>query len=385
MWSTTPSTTTELADEGIDTVLSSVTRTLSANVERLVLEGAAAINGTGNSLDNVINGRTNTAANVLTGLGGNDTYVVGAGDTVVEAADGGNDTVQSYETYSLASLPNIENVELLGGENIDATGNDAHNRLVGNPGANLLTGGGGNDTLDGGAGNTVDTLVGGSGDDVLHVNASGDIVIEYAGEGTDTAIASVSYALTNAVDGQVENLTLEGSDSIDGTGNDLANILTGNEGNNILDGGMGVDTMAGGAGDDTYIVDSALDSVTENSNSGTDTIQTSVTLAVLVENVENLQLLGAGDINGKGNSLDNHLVGNGGANELDGGTGADTMTGGGGNDIYTVDNAGDSVVELADGGAGQGGDHPGRLYPPRRTSNSSSSSARPSSPPTATR
>ena len=44
------------------------------------------------------------------------------------------------------------------------------------------------------------------------------------------------------------------------------------------------------------------------------------------------------------------LTGNAGDNRLDGGAGADTMIGGAGNDTYVVDNAGDSVVEVARGG-----------------------------------
>jgi hypothetical protein len=44
-------------------VRSSITWTLGANIENLVLTGTAAINGTGNSLANRITG--NSAANVL--------------------------------------------------------------------------------------------------------------------------------------------------------------------------------------------------------------------------------------------------------------------------------------------------------------------------------
>ena len=86
---------------------SSVSYTLSANVENLTLTGTGAINGTGNALDNVLTG--NSAANTLTGGLGNDTYVVdNAGDVVIEGAGEGTDLVQSSVTYTLAA--NVENL-----------------------------------------------------------------------------------------------------------------------------------------------------------------------------------------------------------------------------------------------------------------------------------
>jgi Ca2+-binding RTX toxin-like protein len=82
----------ESQGRGFDTVQSSVSYTLPANVESLTLTGKAAINGAGNALDNVLVG--NGAANVLTGGMGNDTYVFKPGwgqDTIAENdATGGN-------------------------------------------------------------------------------------------------------------------------------------------------------------------------------------------------------------------------------------------------------------------------------------------------------
>ena len=68
---------TENLNEGTDTVNSSVTYTLLANLENLTLTGASAINGTGNSLVNIITG--NAANNQLNGGAGNDTINGGIG------------------------------------------------------------------------------------------------------------------------------------------------------------------------------------------------------------------------------------------------------------------------------------------------------------------
>ena len=58
---------------GTDTIISSASHTLREYFENLTLSGTAAINGTGNSADNVITG--NSAANVLDGNTGTDTLV----------------------------------------------------------------------------------------------------------------------------------------------------------------------------------------------------------------------------------------------------------------------------------------------------------------------
>ncbi len=146
---------TENANEGIDTVQSSIAYTLGADVENLTLTGSTAITGTGNALDNVLDGSLNTAANVLTGRTGNDTYILGTGDTIVEAANAGMDTVKTSVTYTLAA--NVENLTLTGTAKINGTGNTLDNVLDGsqNTAANVLTGGTGNDTYILGTGDTI--------------------------------------------------------------------------------------------------------------------------------------------------------------------------------------------------------------------------------------
>ncbi len=362
---------TENADEGTDTVQSSVTYTLAANVENLTLTGYAAINGTGNALDNVITG--NAYNNVLDGGAGNDTLAGGLGndtytldslsDTVVEQAGEGADTIRVGFTYTLGA--NLEKLTLTGTAAIDGYGNELANTLTGNGAANYLwggagndalSGGAGNDTLDGGAGNDslnggagVDAMTGGLGNDTYTVDNVGDVVTEFANEGIDKVNSSISYVLG----GDLENLTLTGSTAINGTGNAADNVLTGNAatntlsgglGNDTLDGGAGADTLIGGVGDDTYVVDNAADLVTENADEGTDTVQSSVTYT-LAANVENLTLTGYAAINGTGNALDNVITGNAYDNVLDGGAGNDTLIGGLGNDTYVLDSPSDTVTE----------------------------------------
>ena len=235
---------TESLNEGTDTVQSSVTYTLGVNVENLTLVGSSAINGTGNALDNVLTG--NSAANVLIGGGGNDTYVIGAGDSVVEAANSGTDTVQSALTYTLGS--NLENLSLTGSAAINGTGNSLDNILTGNSAANVLTGGSGNET---------------------YVVGSGDSVVEAASAGTDTVQSSVSWTLGS----NLENLTLTGLSAINGTGNSSANILSGSSANNILSGANGNDTLRGGLGNDTVNGGSGNDTFLFGRGDGQDLVQ----------------------------------------------------------------------------------------------------------------
>ena len=162
-------------------------------------------------------------------------------------------------------------------------------------------------------------------------------------------------------------MTLTGTTAVNGTGNNLNNVLTGNAANNTLtggagddtlDGNMGTDTMVGGTGNDAYYVDATTDVVTELAGEGTDVVNARITYT-LGSNVENLTLMGTTAINGTGNTLNNVLTGNSanntltgaaGDDTLDGGAGADTMVGGTGNDTYVVDNVADVTTESKNAG-----------------------------------
>jgi len=283
---------------------------------------------------------------------GNDTYIVDSSlDVLLEATAAGTDQVNSTVNYVLSA--NVENLTLLGAA-LSGTGNAD---------ANVITGNVGNNTLDGGAGS--DTLIGGAGNDTYLVDGATDVVVEAAASGIDTIISPISYTLA----ANLEDLILSGITNNNGSGNASNNVITGNDGNNSLDGGAGNDTLNGGAGNDTlnggtgndsliggigndtYIVDTILDTISEDPASGTDTVFSSVTFSLAaLANVENLTLTGVAAINGTGNADNNVITGNSAANSLSGGGGIDTLIGGLGDDVYIVDSTTDTISEAAASG-----------------------------------
>lgn len=321
---------TELAGEGIDEVISSADASLGANLEDLTLVGAA-INGSGNELNNLITGNANN--NLLRGNDGND-LLVGAL---------GNDTLQG------------------------GNGND------------VLDGGDGDDSLDGGVAG--DIMTGGAGNDLYQVDNASDRLVETVGGGTnDRVVSSVSYTLV----GEVEVLNLVGPAAVNGTGsetnnningNDLANILAGADGNDILsgfngndslfggngvdvlrggegddslDGGAGADSLSGGNGNDLYYIDNSADVVAEVAGGGTnDRALVSANWTVARE-VEIATQVGTADLALTGNLLDNTLNGNVGNNVIRGADGNDTVLGNDGNDTLF----GDAGVDILRGGNG---------------------------------
>lgn len=363
---------TEVANPAsIDTVRASVSYTLPANVETLLLQGTGNINATGNSQNNQLSG--NSGNNILNGGGGadtmsgglgDDTYVVeNPGDRVSEAASAGIDQVKAGLNYVLPN--NIENLELTGNA-VTGTGNGLANSITGNALANTLVGGDGNDTLIGNGG--ADVLNGGLGDDLYHLNANAnangtleDTIVDAGGHdflyvnlaGTPTAAVTIPAGIDWMEVNGSANVTLKGSSGQES--------LFGNTGNNTIDGGGGADFMYGGLGNDTFIVDNIGDRVGDPwgsglPNSGIDRVMASVNFDLLAKGndampIENLTLTGNAVFGGGntrdnvviGNALDNSLNGYGGNDNLvggigddvlSGGLGADVLTGGSGKDIY---------------------------------------------------
>ncbi len=191
-------------------------------------------------------------ADLIVGLGGNDTLDGGAGnDSVLGDGDdpyvGGNDTL-----FGGIGDDRLEgwggDDTLYGGDGDDDMNGDFSFEFGG--GNDQLFGGAGNDSIDGGRG--VDLMVGGTGNDTYYVDDAGDVVQEAPAEGIDVVRSEVTFTLGP----NIENLVLAerfefDTQAINGTGNELDNTLTGQGGDNVLTGLGGNDTIDGGDGTDT--------------------------------------------------------------------------------------------------------------------------------------
>jgi Ca2+-binding RTX toxin-like protein len=342
-----------------DTWYSELTHTLPNGVENLTLIGVNAINGTGNSGNNILTG--NSANNTLNGSTGVDTLIGGFGndiyqvdstnDIITENANEGTDTIQSSVTYTIASLANIENLTLKGSSVITGTGNTGNNVLTGNSVNNTLNGGDGTDNLNGGAGN--DSLIGGNGNDyAYYYNSTGSVIVNLA-----TGTASDGLGGTDTLS-QIENIQGSNTAGDNLTGDTNNNIfygyggndtLNGGDGNDVLVGGTGNDLLTGGNGTDTAYYYSVTGAVTANlatgtandGEGGTDTLSQ-------IENVTGSNT--AGD-NLTGDANNNTFYGYGGNDTLNGGDGNDTLIGGAGNDLLTGGNGTDTAYYYSVTGA----------------------------------
>lgn len=235
----------------------------SQNTEDAAGDMYSSIEGViGSDFDDTISGTSSaelivggSGKDILVGRGGDDVYIVEDDlDQIIEAADGGNDTVITSKSASLMSFANCEALYAADGSAaINLSGTVGRDKLVGNSGANVLMGGEGVDTLQGGAGN--DTFYMDAADEV------GDI------SGIDTAVVGFSYILASFL----ENLIGSGTSAIQLTGNGLSNSITGNSGANRIkgeagsdrvNGGLGNDLLYGGAGADKFVFTTNLNART---------------------------------------------------------------------------------------------------------------------------
>ncbi len=326
----------------------------------------------GDSLNNVLKGGFGddfldggTGIDTFEGGYGDDTFIVdNLLENIKEVAGQGNDWVESksinLDLGAQGNWVDIENARLTGTSNLNITGRETNNYLKGNDGSNVLNGGDGIDTLEGALGN--DTYVVDTATDVLievtnQVDSFGKIKTGFI----DTIQSNATFNMSSLLN--FENLSLSGSNAINGTGNtndneirgnDSANTLTGLAGNDTLDGAGGLDKLIGGTGNDTYRLSNDGDTITELASEGTDTIEIqntfSLQLASLGNNVENLTLLGTIAADGTGTNGINILTGNAASNLLTGLNGNDTLIGKDGADIL-IGGSGADILDLTEAAA----------------------------------
>ena len=201
-----------------ETVISTVSYALPANIQNLVLQGSG-LTGVANNLNDSLTSLG--GPNTLVGGTGVDTfYVNNVGDKVVVANSVNGDLIVSSVSYTLPT--NVHSLAL-SGTGLTATGNAA--------GGNYLISSSGGNTLVGSA----------KGNDTFIVSHANDVIQVAAGAVNDTVNAYSSFALP----ANVQKLVGEGAKAITLVGNSAANTIVANS---------GADTLTGGGGADTFVV-----------------------------------------------------------------------------------------------------------------------------------
>jgi len=389
------------------------------------LDGGNVINA-GDGTNIVTTGAGNDT--IRTGTGA-DTVVAGAGDDMITAR-GGTDTVDagagsdqltvdySAATTDVTGLVVSGNLgagyvgsfadqatsvlNFQGVERFDVTTGSGNDRIYTGDGNDTLSGGDGDDILGGRGGD--DVMTGGLGDDQFLIDSAGDVVIEQAGGGNDTAWVSAAAAVTLSANIEIMRFyglgnTAYGSDSAEqlvanvaiastlygGGGDDvlwgssLSNTMNGGAGDDIILGQGGDGTWSGGLGNDQFVVSKLGTVLLENAGEGIDTAWVGVDGYVVGAHIETIYLAnsatqvtggdtgaqivanslsassltgGAGDDVLWGSAFADTMVGGTGDDILRGQGGADMMSGGMGNDQYVILDASATIVEQA----GQGYD-----------------------------
>ncbi|UYV39627.1 hypothetical protein N4R57_19920 [Rhodobacteraceae bacterium D3-12] len=407
-------TVTEATGGGHDVIRATTTVRLAADseVEEIRAASVSTVNSMdffGSDADQILRGNDGdnhldggAGDDTFYGYGGDDTFFVrDAGDRVVEAAGGGNDTIYTAVDFTLGSTLEIEALVAL---NPAATtglilvGNDVSNGIVGDAGDNFINGKGGDDTLYGGPGN--DTILGGDGTDTavfmlssteVGVSVGASSALLTLGTGTQSLSndienfkftdTTLSYAQLSALNGQSftgsttvfnggsdddfligtdANETLSGFAGDDvilgGAGNDN---LSGGEGEDYLAGGEGNDTLSGGAGaDDVAVFQGISTQFTAQAASGGaimlggDLVMNDIEFVEFDDRImtfaEAAALVSATPvINGTGTNIDGTsaseiINGTPNNNWISPGGGSDTVDGGGGTDMISFYNLADT-------------------------------------------
>jgi VCBS repeat-containing protein len=261
---------------------------------------------------------------------GHWTFTLDNSNTTIQALDDGQSTTETFTVHTTDGTAQVVTITI----------NGQNEQFLGTSGNNVMLG-----TIYG------DTFTGLDGNDTYRINESHDKIVEAVDQGYDTAQTTVSYTL----DANVEALIMSGHNSIDGTGNDLNNVIAGNSGNNVLSGLGGDDVLTGGSGNDTLIGGSGDDNM--DGGTGIDTAsyadaESAVTVSLALTGYQNTVGAGTDKLANieklVGSGFDDTLGGNSGNNSITGGAGADTMTGGLGHDTFIFTSASDSTVAHSD-------------------------------------
>jgi Ca2+-binding RTX toxin-like protein len=287
---------TEGANAGTDQVQTTASYTLSANIENLFLmDGAGAIDGTGNALDNYLAG--NDDNNVLNGMGGSDTMVAGGGDDlliggtgddkyvfdatsgsdVVDNTGGGNDGVfftngvdRDRLSFGRDGDDLLIFVDAATTPSVRVTnhflGGDAAIDYVQPDGGFMLTTAQINQIVAGGS-------TGGQYDQVIERTAAAEQLVGSAGKDLIKGLAGDDQLFGLACDdtlqgGDGDDYLAGGGGSGSGSGSG-ADRLEGGAGSDTLSGEDGTNILLGGAGDDSYVYGGGQDTI-DNTDGGFD-------------------------------------------------------------------------------------------------------------------
>jgi Ca2+-binding RTX toxin-like protein len=299
-----------------------------------------------------------SGADRMAGGPDDDTYLVdNVGDTVIEAANGGMDVVQSSVNYTLSA--NVEKLILTGTTGISGTGNNLDNIIIGNSGNNTLEGKGGNDLLEGGAGFDSYIYHTGDGSDRIEdsdgegqilfderilqggVHRQGDAVGTYASfdgrdtyamSGTDLVVDGVLTVNENFQSGQFgirlidEASYANGLSDVPFTFGDNPDTFAsgGGAGNLLLHMGGGDDYVLAGRNNDQLFGETGNDTLF--GNSANDRLYGGIENDVLAGDNDDASVIDGDDLLDGGDG-DDYLVGGWGNDLLYGGAGADTLYG----------------------------------------------------------
>lgn len=387
---------------GIDTVVSSTSYGLAANVENLVLSGTADLAANGNELANVLVGndganaiQADTGDDVLAGGLGDDTLDGGAGDDLylyhqgegrdlVSDASGtdtlrfgagitldsvsaraivvdgqqrmfvsilgadGQETDRGVEIVLNAGASPIERVELADGQTATFSQLIVGSRtLNGTVNADTLMGDRRDDTINAGVGH--DTVYSRSGNDVLYGGVGNDKLFSEGGNdrlyGDTESDQLWGGAGNDVLDGGTGADTLAGGIGNDQlTGGTDADVLDGGDGTDALDGGTGEDQLFGGAGNDTLLGGTDLDLLA--AGDGDDVIDSGTGAGVIVAGRGSDRVTGGTNADfidaGEGNDTINAAIGN---DFIAGGRGNDRIDAGLDRDVIAF-NRGDGADTL---------------------------------------